>query len=391
MDSPAGAAVSAPLAIIPVDSRRAERDFLDVPLRIHADEAHWVAPLRKVERRRISRRRTHPFYDHGEAKFWVAYRGATAVGRIGALINHLHLEHHHDFTGHFAMFEASDDDDAIAALFRAAEEWVREKGMERLSGPFNLSINEECGLLVDGFESRPAFGLGYAPPRYARSIEKLGYTKEIDLLTFITHGEITGLDEVAPRINRATADAGYRIRLSTRGRIKNDLKSLVELYNDAWSGNWGFIPITEKEAAQLVRDLRPIINPRTFAIAERDGVPAAIFCGIPDINEVLRTMNGRLLPFGWIRLLRWLQARNYSAYRIPLAGVRRELQRSALGGIVQTATAYVSGQAARGGHLDRVEAGWVLENNRGLLRFVELGGMKPHKRYRIYAKDVSPS
>ncbi len=371
-----------------VVDRKTIRDFLDVPFTVYAGDEHWVAPLRHIERRRISPRRKHPFYEHGVGRFWVAYRDNKPVGRIGAVINHLHLKHHDDSTGHFSMLEAVDDPTLFEGLLKTAEGWARTQGMERLTGPFNLSINEECGLLVEGFDIRPAFGLGHARPYYQCRLAALGYGKEKDLLSYVSFGMMTGLDRNLSRMETAAAEAGFQFRHSSRKHLTRDIHNLITLFNDAWAGNWGFVPITQREANQLVKDLRTIIYPKGLGIAERNGEVVAMACTIPDINEVLHRLRGRLLPFGWLRLLWHLKIKPLSTHHLPLAGVRRSLQDTAAGAIAQAVVFYTATAVGRSRPVTRVEAGWILEDNRGTIRFAETAGMTPHKRYRIFGKDI---
>lgn len=375
------------IEIVEVASRRTRRDFLDVPGIVYRDDPNWIAPLRFIERDRTMPRR-HPFYEHGDGCFWVAYRAGRPVGRLGALVNRLHLEVHGDGTGHFSMFEALDDPAAIAALFARAEAWLRARGMHRIAGPFNLSTNEEVGMLVEGFHRPPVVGTGHGRPYYRARLEDLGYATEIDLFAFWRDLRYSEVERLLPRLEETVEHAGIEIRTSSRRRFKDDVRNLIALYNDAWRHNWGFVPATDAEARQFVKDLKFILKPQHMLIAERDGAVVAMIVGIQNLNEALAGLGGRLLPFGWIRLLWRLKSRRVRIARVPLAGVASALQGQPVGGMLPMLMLLRLRDAANAYGITHMEGSWVLETNEPIIKYYRLGGFEADKRYRIFAKPL---
>ncbi len=240
-----------------------------------------------------------------------------------AQIDHLHLEQYHDATGFFGLLEAEDNAETFRALFMVAEDWLRQKGMQRIRGPFNLSINDECGLLVDGFDSPPPIMLGHALPYYQSRIEEQGYDKEQDLLAYRADPAIPPPKHLNALARRAGEKV--KVRAMRRDHFSEDLEIIREIFEDAWAENWGFIPFTTAEFTELGKNLKFLVDLESVRIAEVDGEPAAIIVMFPNINELIKDLNGRLLPFGWLKLLWRLKVVGAKSARIPLMGVRRSL------------------------------------------------------------------
>jgi hypothetical protein len=343
-----------------------------------------VPPLRLERRLQISRRR--PFFAHAQAAFWVAYRGARPVGRISAQVDRLHLERHRDGTGFFGLLEAEDDLEVFAALAATAEDWLRREGLTRVRGPFDLSINEECGLLVDGFGTPPMIMMRHGRPYYAARLEACRYRPAKDLLAY----RLTGAFEL-PEVMRAAVDRlqDVRVRPLRRPRLAEELGILREIFEDAWADNWGFVPFTAAEFDELGLVLRFVVDDDYVQIAEVGGRPAAMLVLLPNVNELIGDLRGRLLPAGWLRLLYRLLRRRPRSGRVALMGVRKEYQRTALGlGLAALVidTVRTTG-LARG--MTALELSWILEDNLGMRRILELLGGDPYKRYRIYEKDLA--
>jgi hypothetical protein len=372
------------LRVVPAERGRARADFLTLPWRLYADDPAWVPPLRLERRLQVSRRR--PYFAHARAAFWVARRGGRPVGRISAQVDRLHLERHGDATGFFGLLEADDDPAVFAALAAAAEGWLRGEGLARVRGPFDLSINEECGLLVDGFATPPMVMMRHGRPYYGARLEACGYRAAKDLLAYRLGTDVT----LSPVMRAAVARLdGVRVRPLRRARLREELGVLREIFEDAWADNWGFVPFTAAEFEELGWVLRFVVEDDFVQIAEVDGVPAAMLVLLPNVNELIRDLDGRLLPFGWARLLARLWRPRVQGGRVALMGVRKRFQRTALGLGLACLVIDTVRRAAQARGLGQVELSWILEDNVGVRRIVEGLGGEPYKRYRIYEKALA--
>lgn len=375
---------SGPLHVAPVQSRRELTRFIKVPRPIYADDPVYVEPLVFERRRHLSH---SPFFAHARARFWIAYRGDRPVGRISAQVDQLHLERYGDATGYFGFLDAFDDPDAFAALFLAAEHWLREQGMRRVLGPFNLSINDECGLLVEGFDTPPMFMMGHGHGYYDARVREQGYRKAKDTVAYL----IDSLEAPPPvMVNalRKLESAKVRIRALRLSRLREDLAILRELFNDAWERNWNFVPFTEQELDGLGESLKLFVPPEFIQIAEVDERPVGMIVVVPNLNEILGDLGGRLFPLGWLRLLWRIKMRPPRSARVPLMGVRREYQRSALGMALVFGLIEAVRDPLRRARVERVELSWTLEDNRPMRHIKERIGAKPYKRYRLYEKSL---
>jgi hypothetical protein len=381
--SPTTATGARPIAVDRVTSAADRRAFLDLPRRIYAGDPHWIEPLRKEEAKRLDPKR-HPFYEHGEGAFWLARRGGEVVGRIGAVVNRLHLEKYGDATGHFSLLEAIDDQSVFDALFAAAADWLRGKGMKRVLGPFNLSINEELGLLVKGFDRPPMIMMGHARPYYGARIEAAGLTKAKDLYAFLQDLEKPMPGMWRERLGEIMQRNQARIYHATRKTLLDDMRRAIDIYNDAWSENWGAIPITVRETLDLHKAVRPVIAPEAVVFAQINGEDFAIMAAIPNINEAIHDLRGRLLPFGWLKVLWRFQVRRLKTGRIFLLGVRKAYQGSFVGAMMPIALIEHIRGVARDYGFRWAELGWVLEDNKRIIHYLEEYGCERYKTYRIY-------
>jgi hypothetical protein len=361
--------------------------FLRLPDAIYREDPLWVPPLRLLRAQQIAPSRA--FFEHAHWKAWLARRAGRPVGRISAQIDRLHLDRHHDGAGFFGMLEAIDDPRVFNRLFEAAEAWLRAEGMRRLRGPFTLSINEESGLLVEGFDTPPMIMMGHARPYYASRVLEAGYLPVKDLLAYRMPSEFP----VPPAMRALAGRAHGRIRLRPLQRRRRDeeFESLRQIFNDAWSENWGFVPFTEAEFREIGRELSALIPAEFVQIAEVDGEPGAMIVMLPNINEAIRDLHGRLLPFGWLKLLWRLKRPTLRTARVTLMGVRKEHQQSFLGPVLVFLLIDALRAPARSRRIDEVEMSWVLEDNLRMRRIIEgLGGVC-YKRYRLYEKDLEPA
>jgi hypothetical protein len=370
--------------------RRDRNRFVDLPYRLHRDDPNWVPPLRRDVHRVLDRRR-NPFFDHGEACFWLAWRDGIPVGRISAQINHLHLETHRDETGNFGLLEAIDDQAVFAALQRAAENWLRERGMRRILGPYSLSMNDDIGVLVSGFETPPMVGMPYTPPYYADRLGAEGYAKAKDLfalrvtLADIVTRHLYQLERVTARLR---AEGRIAVRPLDPARFAEEMRLALDIYNEAWTRNWGFLPVTEREAKQIIDQLAPVLPPESVVFALADGEPAAMLVALPNLNEILADLDGRLFPINWLKLLWRLRFRKPKTARVMLTGVRQRYRRSALSMALVTLMLAEILDAARRANIEMVEFSWILEDNKPSLEGCHAIGAQLDKLYRIYGKAL---
>lgn len=367
-----------------VTGRRQLKEFIAFPQRLYADDPHWVAPLQFEQLQRFTDK--NPFFAHATWQAWVVRRGARIVGRISAQIDDLFNETQAEETGYFGLIEAEDNRDIFALLFDTAEDWLRERGMKKIRGPFNLSINEECGVLVDGYDTAPFIMMGHACRYYGSRIEAAGYVKAKDLLAYLIDPD-TEFPAVMQRLLRGLPK-NVTVRAFRRKQLHEELAVLRDIFNDSWSDNWGFTPFTEAEFDDVGELITMLVDDEFIQIAEIDGRPVAMVVAVPDINQVARDLNGRLLPFGWLKLLWRLKVKYPARARVMLMGVRREYQHSRLGpGLAFLVIEKVTRALVRR-KIKEAEMSWVLEDNAGMNSIAEGVGGVAYKRYRIYEKDL---
>src|ERR1041384_3732996 len=370
------------IEITPVRSARDRRQFIELPYRLYRNHPHWIAPLRIAQKDILNTRR-HPFYKTSDAEMFLAKQGGRVVGRIMAIVNHAHNEFHHERVGFFGFFEVESDQQAAASLIDAARDWVRTRGAETIRGPVNPSTNYECGLLVDGFDLDPMM-MTYNPPYYSALLEGCGMQKAMDLYAFdiaasyFNHSQ--KLQRVAERLRRKS---NIKVRTVNMKDFRNEVGIVRRVYNDAWSRNWGFVPMSEEEFDHMAKDLKQIVDPRVVLIAEQElegggRRPVGFLLAVPDINRALKKINGRLLPFGLLKLL-W-HSRKLGVVRVITMGGIVEFQNLGIGSILLDEI-YRRAPAAG---LGTGEMSWILENNVMMNRAAELVGGRRTKTYRIY-------
>jgi hypothetical protein len=373
-----------PLRIVPVEGRQGLRQFVRLPWSIYADDPAWIPPLLIERSEHLSKR--NPFFEHAECQFWLAYRGENAVGRISAQVDHLHLQRYKDATGFFGLLEGEDDPETFGLLLKTAEKWLSSQGMHRILGPFNLSINQECGLLVEGFDTPPMVMMGHARPYYSARVAESGYRKEKDLLAYCIDIDFELTRAMKALIKKAARRVS--IRSLRRERFSEELEILQDIFEDAWSGNWGFVPFTKAEFKHLGQSLKHLVHDEYVQIAEVDGSPDAMIIGVPNVNEVIRDINGRLLPFGWLKVLWRLKVVRPKTARIPLMGVRKRHHNSLLGAALAVMVVERVRRLGAKYGAKKVELSWILEDNAGMRNILDSIGGVVYKRYRIFAKDL---
>lgn len=367
-----------------VDDQRMRKQFITLTDRIYHDDPAWVPPLVFERKQFLSPQ--NPYFEHARYKAWIAFRNGDPVGRISAQIDDLHLDRYQDSTGFYGLLEAENDSAIFAALFETAESWLRDQGMRRIRGPFNLSINHECGMLVEGFQTPPMVMMGHARPYYEERIIQQGYQSEVDLLAYLVPADFS-FSPVIKKILRRYTDT-ISIRAFNFSRLDEDLAIFKDIYEDAWSTNWGFLPFTEKELQHLGRDLKQFVPEESAAIAEIDGRPAALIIAFPNLYEAIRDLNGRLLPFGWLKLLWRLKTSAIKTVRIPLMGVRKQYHDSRQGAALALSLIHHLQEVNLKRGYKEVELSWILENNTGMRNIIESIGAKAYKRYRIFSKSL---
>lgn len=370
------------MSITPVTDGRQFEEFIRLPFRLYATDANWVPPLLSSERKMIDPKR-NPFYDHAEAVHFLAWKDGRIAGRISAIVNRLHNEFHQEKSGFWGYFECEDDPALACELFDAAAAWLREKGMTRMVGPASPSLNDPCGLLVDGFKWSPFVLMPYNPPFYIKLVVQSGFTKAMDLWAYI----LVENDLVKERIDRVANAVKNRgdivIRPMNLDRFEEELAIIKEVYNDAWEKNWGFVPLTDAEIRFAAREMKAILLPGLATIAELKGRPIGFALALPDINHILKRCKGSLLPFGWFHFLKF-RLRKIPTFRLIALGVRREFHHHGIGTLFYQR--YID-EGLRLGYR-AAELSWVLETNDLMNRPIQQMGGKPYKTYRMYERPI---
>jgi hypothetical protein len=379
------------LTIRPVRTKADRRAFVDFVWRVYRDDPAWVPPL-KSEVLALITPGENPWFGHGRAQLWLAERDGEIVGRISAQVDDLVQQHWEQGLGHWGLFEALDGE-AAAKLIATAEEWLRGQGMTKAMGPISISIWDEPGLEIEGFAEPPTVMMGHHRPEYEAWVEAAGYAKAKDLLTYaldISHWEDPLLDRL---IAMGERNKNIRIRPVDKSNFAREAEIVLGLLNDAWSDNWGFVPLTPAEIAYAGKKLKPIIFNELVRIAEYDDgsgfKPIAFMITIPDVNELTRDLDGRLFPFGWVKLLWRLRKPRTRRLRVPLMGVAKQFQQSRLASqLAFMMIEYTRRDATTKFGASHGEFGWILEDNKGMLSIAQLPGAQLNHRYRIYEKAL---
>jgi GNAT superfamily N-acetyltransferase len=359
--------------------------FIDLPFRLHANHRLWVPPL-KLERRLFLNRRMNAYFSHGEAEYFLARRDGRVVGRVSAQVNHAFNDHRKMRWGWFGFLELEDDQEVLDALLDAAAGWLRERGQERMVGPADLSMNDESGILIEGFDLRPMVRQPWHPPYYQTMIEQAGMAKAMDLLMW--NLEVADRERVLPVIfelaEKVQSEHGIRVRPMRRWQLRKDMDAFADIYNSAWSKNWDFVPYSKRDLDAYAQEIHLVFDKHWCFIAEREdtGEVVGMAMTFPDINQVLERMKGRLLPLGWWHFLN--KARIIDRVRVGFLGVKPEYQHT--GVAAKLYLEHFNAAAVRpqkGG-----EMGWILETNTAMNRGMEAMGGRIVKRYRVYERTL---
>ena len=372
------------LEIVSVSTKRDLDAFIKIPGILAANDPNWVEPL-WFERKQFLSPKHNPFFQHADTAFWVAYNNGKPAGRISAQIDHLSTANDDQRIGFFGLIDARDDA-VLDGLLKEAEKWLSHRDVESVRGPFSLSINETAGLLVDGFDSPPYVMMDHHDPWLGPALEKRGYSKVKDLVTYrldTTNGLEDRFRSIANRPYN-----GLEIRSLNMKRYAEEIVTVTSIFNDAWAGNWGFIPLTEAEIDAMASDLKPILDPELVKIAELDGKPVAFIVLLPNINEAIADLRGKLLPFGWLKLLWKLKVSGVRTARVPLMGVRQEISDTLIGKALPLKLIYALEERAKARNIQELELSWLLEDNKAVRGVVEAIGGQLSKTYRVYDKDL---
>lgn len=374
-----------------VPDPRKHREFLDLPWKVNHGDPDWVPPLRMAVDKLLNRRK-YPFFNHGSAEFFVARRDKEVVGRIAAIENRLHAQKYNDSTGFYGFFECEDDVQACRALLAKAAEWVRGKGYKRMLGPVNYSLNDECpGVLYEGFNGLPLILMSHNPRYYRRLLEDAGMRKSKDLFAYLVT-RATVADDRFQRLMKAVRRRAPKldirpVRLDGKG-FRADIKTMLDIFNEAWAANWGFVEVTPAEVDTIAADLRPIVRPEITALASIEGKPVGMIVCVPNINEVLHKIpDGRLFPAGWWTLLNGL--RTVHGFRTMLMGVVHEHRGK---GVDALMIDHVIQNGAAMGY-DYCELSWVLEDNEPMVSLADKAGGVLYRKYRLFeanTHDIHP-
>jgi hypothetical protein len=383
---------SAEISIVPVTTKGDRKAFIDLPYRLNAADPHWVAPLRPDVEELLDPAK-NPFFDHAEVQLFIARRNGQVVGRISAHMDKLAWtlppeQGMGPGTGNWGMFEA-EDEAVTVALIAAAEDWLRAKGMTRVLAPLSLSIWDEPGLLVKGFDHDPVIMMGHNSPHYQGWIEGRGYRPAKKLLTY----DLQVDKGFPPLINRIVASGEknprIRIRRADRSRFKEEAELVFNILNDAWSQNWGFVPITQREIDYVSKKMKPIIREDMLLFAEVDGEPAAFMLTFPDMNRIIKPFGGKLFPFNFLKLLAWAKNPQSDRMRVPLMGVVKKLQASRLASqLAFMMIEYIRRSAVGELGAKTAEIGWILDDNQGMIAIADAIDSKVNREYIIYERPI---
>ena len=376
-----------PVTVTPVSGRHDLDAFIKLPFRLYEDDPNWVPPLLYLERQRFQPK-TNPFLQHADHQLFLARRDGKVVGRISAQVDHEHNRFHQDRTGFFGFFESEDEPETARALLDAAEDWLRARDMDAVRGPLSFSINQEVGLLIDGFGMPPMIMTPHARPYYGPLIEKAGFHKVKDLYAWRYDTET-----VPPKARRAVDELRQRPDITVRTgdirRFDEEIATILEVFNSTWSDNWGFVPVTPAEASHLGQEIRQIADTNLVVIVEVQGETAGVVLALPNINEAIHDLNGHLFPLGWAKLLWRLKVSHLKTGRLMILGVKKEFRTRRYLALAYLLCDEVYRRARDGGYR-WAEFSWTLEDNNAVNTIIRNVGCHIYKTYRLYEKPLSP-
>ena len=381
------ATTPAAVTVRPVAGRAALRRFIDLPYRLYEAHPYWVPPLRRDVAHTLDPRK-NPFFEHGQIQPFLAEDAdGRAVGRIAAILNGMHLEKYGDGVGFFGFFECAEDDASVAgALVEAAAAWLREQGLTAMRGPANPSLNDTAGLLVDGFDREPSVLMPYNPPFYEALLEGAGFARAMTMWAYYVHKKYVDVARMRRGVGLVLRrNPGLTVRTLDMGRFEEEARTVLDIYNEAWSDNWGHVPMTEAEFAKLAADLKQIVDPSMVFFLEREGEPVAFSICLPNLNQALKHVrDGRLLPTGLVKLLGYAKFGGIYEVRMPLMGVRKAYHGRGFDAVLILRTI----EDGPGNGYDACEMSWVLDTNQVLKNALGSFGAIVDKEYALFEKSL---
>jgi len=372
--------------IHPVSGKADLKAFIHVPDSLYADDPNWIQPL-EVERMGILTKK-NPYFLRSEAQYFIAYRGEQPVGRISAQVDQLALEYVDPEMGHIGFFECEDDAGTAKALFGAAESWLKDRKMTKVRGPYSPSVNEECGLLVKGFDTPPMVMMGHALPYYEKLFKAAGYRKAKDMFAYFLNINQGFEKKIQRFVDMGHRNKNIEIRDGDMSNYDVELKEFFDIFNDAWADNWGFIPFTDDDARFAAKEMKPVVAAHRCRICHYKGEPVAFMITLPDINDFIKDFKGKLFPFNIFKLLWRIKMKYPERVRVPLMGVRRHLQGTLAGAcmvfmMMETIRIEVHKRGGKVGELS-----WVLEDNDAMNKILLEAGCVLYKTYRLFDKKL---
>ncbi len=374
------------LQLIAVEGKALLKAFIRLQPDIHKDDPNWITPL-EMERQALLDPAKNPYFEHAIAKYWLVQRARKYVGRISAQIDQMAIKEQGEPVGHFGMLACIDDPKVANLLLTTAENWLREQGMTKVQGPMNLSINQEVGLMVEGFDTPSMMLMPHDKPYLQKMLTDAGYESAVDMLAYIRDAD-TLFPEKLRKLAERGAGGKVTLRKLDMKRYDEEIETIVSIFNEGWHTNWGFVPMTDSEVKHMGQELRPIIEPELACFAEIDGESAGFFVCVPDVNEMIRGINGKLLPFGWLKLLWRMKVRGPKTARVMLMGVRKKFSTGMLGQFLPFRMIYFVEPYLKKSALEQVEMGWILADNKPVRRLIERVGGNVYKKYKVFEKTL---
>ncbi|WP_154813671.1 hypothetical protein [Hellea balneolensis] len=378
------------LDILPVEGKAMTRRFLAVPDKVYADDPHWRSQLGFERAAHLNPNKNPGAASLENRQLFIAVQDGRDVGRIAAFINPAHNAHSSSNDGFFGFFDCIAEPQIGKALLERAESWLSDRGVNKAIGPAQWSVNEECGLLIDGFETPPVVMMPHGRPAYQEMIEGQGFLKATDMLAF--QAELAA-GYPRPKMTQAMVRSAARnkdivIRPMRPSKFMEDVNIVMGIFNDAWSENWGFVPFSDKQITHMAKEIKPIMFKEGMWVGEYKGEPIAYIWMIPDLNEAIRDLGGSILPFGWAKLLWRLKVSGVKQARIPLMGLRKEYHNTRTGLSIVASLCETVFDAARQKGFTHCELSWILEDNPGMIAICEQASAKAYKTYRMYEKNL---
>jgi len=364
-----------------VESRKEKKEFIRFPWKVYKDDPNWVPPLISDVKERLNKKK-HPFFEHADMDLFLAYDGNEIKGRVAAFLDENHNNRHNEKVVFFGFYESTNDPNVTRVLLDKVSEWGKERGLNILRGPTNASLNDECAFLLEGFDSPPVIMMPYNPPYYLELMEKYGMRKVRDLYAFFMEENEKAENKLETVVKKVQSQTKFKLRSVDLKKVEKEAEKIKIIYNQGWENNWGFVPWTEKEMDHMAKNLKKIADPDIIVLAEKNEKPVGFGFALPNYNEVLKEMNGRLFPFGFLKFL--LKRKKIKGIRVLVFGIVREYRMTGLSYLLYSKLY----QNAKKKGYQWAETSWQLEENEAVNNFVMSVGGRIYKKYRIYQKNI---